>query len=76
MKEALDYAREKGYEVVWLGVWGENQKAMRFYRKYGFEIFGEHKFLVGNQVDIDLLAKKDLSLPNIPAVSHPPTAKL
>lgn len=63
MQEALNYARKAGYEVIWLGVWGENEKAMRFYRKYGFQVFGSHEFVVGDKIDIDLLVKKQLSEP-------------
>lgn len=49
MNFLLDYAKEKKYEVVWLGVWEYNTKAQRFYEKYGFENSGHmHDFPIGN----------------------------
>ncbi len=36
MSFALDFAAEKNYELVWLGVWEHNEKAKSFYKKFGF----------------------------------------
>ena len=36
--------KEMGYKKVWLGVWENNFKAIRFYKKYGFKKFGQHSF--------------------------------
>jgi ribosomal protein S18 acetylase RimI-like enzyme len=41
-------------------VWEHNQKAIQFYRKWGFEKFGEHFFMVGNDKQNDWLMKKEL----------------
>lgn len=46
---------QEGYDGIWLGVWEDNQRAQRFYQKFGFERIGEHKFLVGEKVDCDYL---------------------
>ena len=32
----LGRARERGFDMVWLGVWTENKRAQRFYEKHGF----------------------------------------
>ena len=53
-------AQEDGFEVVWLGVWNQNQKAIHFYEKNGFEKFGKHNFLLGADLQSDLLMKKQL----------------
>ena len=37
MTFALDFAAEKNYELIWLGVWEHNEKAKVFYKKFGFE---------------------------------------
>ena len=44
-------------EYIWLGVWKQNPKAIAFYQKIGFEIFGEHTFILGNDVQYDHLMK-------------------
>jgi len=60
MDFALDMARNKHFEYVWLGVWEHNSKAMAFYQRYGFEVFNSHPFLLGDDLQTDLLMKKML----------------
>lgn len=60
MKQCLQYAAENQYETVWLGVWNENP-AVRFYEKWGFEWFGFHTFILGNDHQRDELMKRDLA---------------
>ena len=55
--KAIEIGREKNLEYVWLGVWEENHRAIRFYGKNGFEIFGKHDFILGEDVQTDLLMK-------------------
>ncbi|MBL7859368.1 MAG: GNAT family N-acetyltransferase [Cyclobacteriaceae bacterium] len=60
MQTALDYATANNYELVWLGVWEHNPRAMAFYEKWGFEKFGSHVFMLGTDAQTDLLMKKYL----------------
>ncbi|HEY4336782.1 MAG TPA: GNAT family N-acetyltransferase [Puia sp.] len=60
MQAALDLAAQQGYDWVWLGVWEHNHRAQAFYRKWGFEKFGEHVFLVGLDAQTDHWMKKKL----------------
>lgn len=62
MKECLSFAEKNGYEIIWLGVWEHNPKAINFYKKWGFEFFGSHNFLLGDDVQVDLLMKKELNI--------------
>ncbi|MGB4446977.1 MAG: GNAT family N-acetyltransferase [Cloacibacterium sp.] len=57
---ALEIGRKKNLEYVWLGVWEENHRAIKFYEKNGFEIFGKHDFVLGEDVQKDLLMKLNL----------------
>lgn len=57
---ALEIGRKKNLEYVWLGVWEENHRAIKFYEKNGFEIFGKHDFVLGKDVQTDLLMKLKL----------------
>ena len=58
--KAIEIGREKNLEYVWLGVWEENHRAIKFYKKNGFEIFGKHDFVLGEDVQTDLLMKLKL----------------
>jgi GNAT superfamily N-acetyltransferase len=58
MNTCLHFARDNGYNTVWLGVWEHNLHAIAFYEKWGFEKFGQHTFMLGNDAQTDLLMKK------------------
>lgn len=60
MEKALAIAKEKKLRSIWLGVWEENTKAVRLYEKNGFEVCGTHQFLLGDDLQTDLLMKLDL----------------
>jgi ribosomal protein S18 acetylase RimI-like enzyme len=54
MAFALDFAAEKNYELIWLGVWEHNEKAKTFYNKWGFTDSGEkHNFPIGHTSQTD-----------------------
>lgn len=54
MNFALQFAADKNYEVLWLGVWEGNEKARRFYKNFGFEDTGERAiFYIGNTAQTD-----------------------
>lgn len=60
LEHAFQIAKEKGNENVWLGVWEENKRAIRFYQKFGFEEFDEHIFMLGEDAQTDILMRKKL----------------
>lgn len=60
MEECMIFAKAQGYNILWLGVWEHNHKAIGFYEKMGFEKFGSHIFLLGDDVQNDYLMKKSL----------------
>jgi ribosomal protein S18 acetylase RimI-like enzyme len=57
---AINKAIENNCEYIWLGVWDANDRAIRFYERYGFQIFSSHQFMLGNDTQTDLLMKKPL----------------
>lgn len=61
MDESLRIASDKNYKWIWLGVNVDNVKAINFYRKYDFTVFGEKSFQLGDAVDTDYLMKKKLA---------------
>ncbi len=60
LEHAFQIAREKGNENVWLGVWEENKRAIRFYQKNGFKEFDKHIFMLGEDAQTDILMRKKL----------------
>lgn len=60
MDEALARSRAAGADVLWLGVWERNARAIRFYEKHGFREVGEHVFHVGSDPQRDLLMARAL----------------
>ncbi len=55
MEDCLAWARAKGASALYLGVWENNHRAQAFYKRYGFEHVGEHKFMVGKAADRDFI---------------------
>ncbi len=60
MQHCLVLAAQMGKDVIWLGVWEKNQRGIDFYTSFGFEKFGEHGFLLGNDLQNDWLMKKGI----------------
>ncbi|MGZ5248497.1 MAG: GNAT family N-acetyltransferase [Flavitalea sp.] len=56
-EKAIEIAWERNADFVWLGVWEENQKAINFYKKNGFIEFDQHKFMLGDDEQTDLMMK-------------------
>ncbi|MET0393246.1 MAG: GNAT family N-acetyltransferase, partial [Chitinophagaceae bacterium] len=60
MQAAIDIARSGSKQVIWLGVWEKNETAIAFYTRWGFEKFGEHPFILGDDVQTDWLLKREV----------------
>ncbi len=56
-----DLGKELKVDMVWLGVWKENPRAVSFYQRHGFEIFGEHDYLIGTDLQRDYLMSQKTS---------------
>lgn len=59
-EKAIELAKAKNKEYVWLGVWEENPRAINFYKKNGFEAFDKHIFKLGNDEQTDIMMKLKL----------------
>lgn len=62
LQKAIERAGEEGSGSVWLGVWEENKRAIRFYEKNGFITFGKHNFTLGSDVQTDILMKLTIEI--------------
>lgn len=61
MQACIEVAKEKDKQVIWLCVWEKNERAIRFYAKFGFEKFGQCDFLLGSDVQQDWMMKLTLN---------------
>ncbi|NML40287.1 GNAT family N-acetyltransferase [Chitinophaga sp. G-6-1-13] len=59
-EKALETARLLKKSYLWLGVWENNPRAIRFYEKNGFAAFDKHIFKMGEDEQTDIMMKKVL----------------
>lgn len=55
MNACIDEMRSRRSDVVWLGVWERNPRAIAFYRKFEFLDVGAHVFRLGNDPQRDIV---------------------
>lgn len=60
MQACIDEARGRGHDVIWLGVWEKNARAIAFYQKWGFEKAGTHAFQLGEEDQVDWIMQRGL----------------
>ena len=59
-EKAIETAKQKNADYVWLGVWEENPRAISFYKKNGFIGFDKHIFKLGDDEQTDIMMKLQL----------------
>lgn len=59
-EKAIQIAKEAHADYVWLGVWEENPRAIRFYNKNGFVEFGKHLFKLGEEEQTDIMMRLEV----------------
>ena len=60
MRAALDFAAKEACDVVWLDVWERNPRAIAFYEKWAFGVVGRQGFVLGGDVQDDLLMARSV----------------
>ena len=61
IKKAIQIAKKKSKECLWLSVWEKNEDAIEFYKKFGFEIIGEHEFRMSHEPQKDYIMALNLA---------------
>jgi ribosomal protein S18 acetylase RimI-like enzyme len=56
--EATAWLERDGPRPIWLGVWSENHRALKFYARHGFQKAGEYDFHVGDTVDREYILRR------------------
>jgi len=59
--KALQIAEQMKVDYLWLGVWEENHKALKFYTKNGFKAFDKHIFILGDSIQTDIMMKRPIT---------------
>jgi|SRR6185312_1165727 len=59
-EKAMEVAKQKNADYVWLGVWEKNARAVSFYQKNGFIEFDKHLFKLGDDEQTDIMMKLEL----------------
>jgi len=54
---AIDIAKQRNINYVWLGVWEHNPRAIAFYKKNGFLEFDKHVFKLGDDEQTDIMMR-------------------
>ncbi|MCJ7677665.1 MAG: GNAT family N-acetyltransferase [Anaerolineales bacterium] len=67
MRGCLARAQQRGCDVVWLDVWERNTRAIAFYRHWGFADVGTQPFVLGTDVQHDLLMARGVEIEGSPA---------
>ncbi len=57
MEHAITLAKAEGFSTLWLGVWQGKLDSIAFYKRMGFEKFGEHDFMMGDEPQTDDLMR-------------------
>lgn len=60
INKAIEIAKEREKNKIWLGVWEKNENAIAFYKKLGFVLAGSHSFFMGDEEQIDFIMIKSL----------------
>jgi ribosomal protein S18 acetylase RimI-like enzyme len=55
MQHCLDHAAAMGKDFVWLNVWEQNARAIRFYERWGFERVGSVPYILGTDLQTDFV---------------------
>ena len=60
IQKAIDFAKAKNKEKIWLGVWDQNPDAIAFYERMGFKKVGTHIFRIGEDDQTDYVMELSL----------------
>lgn len=60
LEHCIAEVKKSSVDILWLGVWEKNDRALGFYKKHGFTNFSSHVFMMGSDPQTDILMKKDL----------------
>jgi GNAT superfamily N-acetyltransferase len=63
MAACLRRAASQSCDTIWLGVWEQNVAAVRFYERWAFRVVGDKEFVLGGDVQRDIVMCRAVSDP-------------
>ena len=60
MQASLDQSGAQGYRTIWLSSWELNDRANTFYKRWQFKVAGQQEFVIGSDVQNDLILSRKL----------------
>jgi diamine N-acetyltransferase len=60
MARCLEHVKYSRFETIWLTVWRNNERALRFYKRWGFRKAGMYDFVVGRDIQEDFLLLRNI----------------
>lgn len=60
LQKSLEIARQRSNDFIWLGVWDQNTAAIKFYERHNFIAFNKHQFMLGTDIQTDIMMKYEL----------------
>lgn len=60
MQQAINHTKNNHYNMLFLGVWQENERAVSFYKRNGFDTFATRTFNLGSRVCNDFMMRLEL----------------
>jgi diamine N-acetyltransferase len=61
---AENFGHDKGFKWIYLIVWCENHKAIKFYEREGWTLFGRKDFQFGDEIHHDFALRKEVGIRN------------
>jgi diamine N-acetyltransferase len=61
MNSCIEELRKRQSDVIWLGVWERNPRAIKFYEKFGFVEVGDHVFALGPDPQRDIVMARTVA---------------
>lgn len=60
LRQVISVAKARIKFFMWLGVWEDNPKAIKFHQKLGFNKLGNHPYFIGKDEQTDWLMRLDI----------------
>lgn len=61
LDKVVQFTKDEGFSTLWLGVWEENPRSIKFYVREGFLDVGTHDFVLGGDVQNDRIMERRIS---------------
>ncbi len=60
VEQCIEISKKQHKKSIWLGVWKQNSRAIKFYKNFGFLVFSTQVFMLGNDAQEDYLMKREI----------------